>query len=96
MSDLDKRDERRVQPRCGPEVEPTYIWLGVEKGLQARVIDVSVGGLGILLDKNNFDELIDAGFQVRVQTAKNERRTASIVYVRPDGEGRRVGLKWVD
>lgn len=77
-------------------LEPTYIWLSVDRRLRGRVIGESDDSIGIHVDGTYEEGSLEVGFQVRVQNAQ-QRRTASVVYIRPDGDsGYRVGLKWVE
>jgi len=89
-------DDRRSSKRRNPEIEPTHIWISVEKSVKARVLDESDGGLGVHIEDKSDAEFFSVGFQVRVEHL-GKRRTASIAYLHTEyADGFRLGLEWID
>ena len=87
------REERRASDRHPPKVEPTYVWISLDKKYQARVLDESTGGIAIEVAGKN-EGRFEVGFQVRVQH-EQVRRTAVVSNVSDsDGDHFRVGLAW--
>ncbi len=91
-----EHDERRQAKRRSPEIEPTHIWISVERSIKGRVVDESEGGLGVHITDKSDAELFTVGFEVRVEFL-GKRRTASIAYLDSTvADGFRLGLEWAD
>ena len=95
MSDSSSQDERRTTDRLAPVVDPTYVWISVNKRIRAQVSDESDDGIGIEVDKEFYSHF-ERGFQVRIQHG-DLRRTATIAYVGDCVDSTfRVGLEWAE
>jgi hypothetical protein len=88
-----KAADRRSDERYPPEVEPTFVWVAVDKCVRAKVIDESVGGIGLRVSTI---EPFEIGFEVRVELSDGKRRTATVVYAKELDDGEyRLGLTWL-
>lgn len=86
-----KTADRRASERRPPPIDPTYVWVSLDRRIQARVLDRSAGGMAIIVEDG---EPFEVGFEVRVEL-NNSRSTATIAYIREFGsEGFRIGLAW--
>ena len=91
-----EHDNRRQSKRQSPEIEPTHIWISVERGVKGRVIDESKGGLGVHIEDKTDAEMFTVGFHVRVEHL-GKRRTANVAYLDTKvADGFRLGLEWLD
>ena len=85
-----RENERKYYP------EPTgkiYLWVTVEKRIEAQVTDLALGGLAVVVDS---DWKFEPGFHVRVEI-KKEKYTAAIKSVdKLDDRHFRIGLVWED
>ena len=82
-------DERKYFP------EPTgkiYLWVTVEKRIDAQVMDVAPGGLAVVVDS---DWKFEPGFQVRVEFRKKKQTAAVSSVNKLDDQRFRIGLMWV-
>lgn len=91
IDDLVDAVERRGSERRPPIVEPTFVWVSLDRRIQGRLVDESDGGIGVLVPES---APFQVGFQVRVELA-GEKRLAAIVYVNELEPGEcRLGLEW--
>ena len=91
VDDLIDTVDRRGSERRPPLVEPTYVWVSMNRRIQGRLIDESDSGIGVLVSEAGPFKI---GFQVRVELG-DARRTASVVHVTElEPELYRVGLVW--
>lgn len=84
---------RRGSERRLPEVEPTFVWISLDRRIQAQLTNESDGGVGLIVPSG---EQFEIGFHVRVELY-GRRRTAQVVYAERTASGDlRLGLEWVD
>ncbi len=84
-----REDERKYFPEPSGTI---YLWVTVDKRIDAHVTDVAPGGLAVVVESDwNFEP----GFQVRVEFRK-EKHTAAVSSVNKlDDQRLRIGLIWV-
>jgi hypothetical protein len=91
IDDLIDTVERRTSERRPPVVEPTFVWVSLDRRIQGRLIDKSDAGIGVLVSDCHPFEI---GFQVRVELG-DERRPAAIMHVTElEPDLYRLGLAW--
>lgn len=84
-------DDRRKDERRPPELDPTYLWISMDKRIRARLVDESEGGIGLLVPI-----AFEVGFRVRVDHRLG-RRMAKVAHVSEVENGcYRLGLHWLD
>ena len=83
---------RRESLRSPPTVDPTFVFVTLGRDhVKAKLVDVSEGGLGVLVSKRPPFEL---GCRVRVDI-RGKCRLGSVVYIQSmEPDGYRLGLSW--
>lgn len=86
--------DRRSSERLPPNVEPTYVWVSLDKRIKTRMMDQSEGGLGLIAPKRANYEI---GFQIRVEMEPGIYRMGEIInIIEHDEENYRMGIAWED
>ena len=85
--------DRRKEERHPPEVEPTLVWVSVDRRHRGTLVDQSVEGIGAVVDCEDISQF-EIGFQVMVELL-GKKHLAEIVNVAEASPGKcRLGLRW--